>query len=264
MLDLGTGYRPDGHEQRDLDERRGLIVPPELSAAPGLVTTDNRKVFSPPRRNQKKSNYCVRFSTCRGLEHLLVRAGRPALQFSPLFQGWNDAMPGDQGENVGTQVYLAAAAANKIGVCSESLYPFELAVAGDYLTRMKVRPGAEAFREAERHQVVESRRLPDGDWPAMLGMLQRGIGIVFGMPLRTSFFTSTNGGQGGVVDNSTGKVEGWHAMYVIDAEEFQGKQYVVVDGSWAEPKPYLIPVGAFGTNEFRDLRVFIDIEELKK
>lgn len=265
MPDLGTGYRPDDPAQRVTDTLAGLVLPPTLSVTPGQVTTDNRAKFNPPRRNQRRSNFCVRFAVCRALEHLEVRRGGKRVPFSPLFHSWNDAMQGDQGLNVGTQIYLSANAASIVGVCSEDRVPWEIAP-DDYLTRMKARPNAEAFREAERHQVLPgsgSLRIPNGDWAGMKATLERGIGFVFGMPLRTSAFKVMNPAKGGIIDNTSGMIEGYHAMYALDAKVVNGKQYVSIDGSWAEQDELLVEVGRFGTDEFTDNRAFLDMEEIK-
>lgn len=258
-----TGFRPDTDDQRraDFDNDRVAWIRFGLDLRLGAaITTENSDSFHPPRRKQKRSNFCVRFAMCRALEHAESRIGKPYDAYSPLFLAWHDAMQGDQGENVGTQIYLSAQAAHAIGICSEDLYPFEI-MPEDYLARMRSRPNSETYVEAERHQIVESFRIADGNIAEMLGALGKGFGFVFGMPLRQSFFDSTQG-DGGVVDNSGGAILGYHAMYGIDARVVNGKQFIVVDGSWGEAAHYLIPAGAFGTNEFRDLRVVVRAEEL--
>lgn len=259
--DFGTGYRPDDDAHRVTDEHAGKM----LTIAPvsaGTFETDNRALFNPPRRNQKKSNFCVRFAMDRALRHLAARKKQKDIPFSPLFMAWNDAMPGDQGYNVGTQIYLSAQAATKYGVCSDDAYPFEISP-DDYLTRMKWRPNGEAYREAERHQMTESLRIENGDWLMMAATLQRGIGFVFGMPIRESALKVMNPAKGGIIDNSGGKIIAYHAMYVIDAKIVGGQQHVEIDGSWAEENPLLLPVGKFGTDEFTDIRVVVDQEEVK-
>lgn len=258
---MHTGYRPDTATQRSSESTGRLREVFSLNRVSGPITTKNADSFHPPRRNQKRSNFCVRFGMCRALEHAESRIGKPYVPYSPLFLGWHDAMQGDQGANVGTQIYLSAQAAHAVGVCSDDLHPWEIQP-HDYLSRMRTRPDSEMYAEAERHQVVESFRLTDGVLETMLSALEGGFGFVYGMPLRQSFFDSTQG-DGGVVNNSGGVIVGYHAMYAIDARVVNGKQFIVVDGSWGEKEHYLVPAGVFGTAEFRDLRVVVRTEETR-
>lgn len=261
MSDFLTGYKPDDAVQRVTDERAGLVVPPSLSAPIGNTITQNRDVFDPPRRAQMKSNYCVRFAMCRALEHAEVKGGLPYIPFSPLFLGWHDAMQGDQGLNTGTQIYLSAAAANRYGVCSEDGYPWQKSAADDYLVRMRQRPPDDMYPEAERHQVVNSYRINDGNVGTMLDVLRRGFGFVFGMPLFTSFYDT---GDDGIVNNTSGRLEGWHAMYGLDADVVGGVQGVWVDNSWSEVfgKEGRVFLNVGEISRFKDIRVVTGVEQL--
>lgn len=262
-MDRGTGWRPDDPLTRYLDSvMPGAVMKPPVGAL-GAVETDNAAKFLPRFKDQKRSQFCVRFAVTTLIEHLESRLGLPYVAKSPLMLAWTSAAPGDQGRNVGTYVALGVQAAATYGVCSDDHYPFERQP-GDYLIRLKLRPDDETFRIAERHQVTKSQRIPDGDWPTMAGSLQRGISFAFGTPLRSSALALMNTDKGGVVDNSSGAIEGYHSMVALDGVVVGGKQYVRLIDSWGpRTEPLLWPVGRYGTDEWTDNRAVLAVEEVK-
>lgn len=252
------GFRPDSDAHRVTDELAGRTLPASFSAASGVVT-HNRDLWAPPVRNQRKSNFCVRFAGCDALDFLRVKAGKPSAPFSPLFASWNDAMPGERGQNVGTMIYLFAQAAKTIGVCSEDAYPWEL-TADDYLTRMKVRPPEFAYTEAERHQATGSYRLLDGDPGQILASLQKGLVVQIGFPVDKGF--EDTGADGMAPPFVPADLLGWHSTLVVDADMIDGTQYFWVRNSWGptwgKGGNYL--VRATEATRWRDGRVYTDTE----
>lgn len=251
------GYRPDSIAQRAADYAAGNVYESRRYSA-GLVRTENRDKFDVPVRDQMQSNFCVRFAVARAMEYCEVVAGRDWAPFSPLFHAWNDAMSGDQGLNVGTQIYLSAEAAQVIGLCSEDREPWELSQPHDYLQRMKVRPSPAAYAEAGRHQVVKHSRVRDGDVAAVLDSLQRGNVLVLGVPVREGFWKTR---ADGIISN-VGAITGWHAMLCRDAVVIGGAQFVEFDNSWSARfgDQGRVRMTVTQLAEFRDGRVFAAVE----
>lgn len=226
--DFGRGYRPDGVAQRVLD----VSVPTSFSASTPHDADLIAALGVPyPVKNQKKSNFCVRFARASACEIVAVLHGQaPLVSLSPLMAAWDDAMPGDQGRNVGTQIYLSAEAARTIGTCLEATYPFELTTNDDYLTRMKVRPPEYAYVEAERHQAVKSYRLPDGDFTAIIAALDNDCPVQIGTPIRPNFWNGLN--ADGVIDNKGTPIDGYHSMLVVGMKQIGSKWYFKLLNSW--------------------------------
>lgn len=263
-MQRGTGWLPDDPLSRFIDRMTpGSTVVPPVGATPALVQTDNASRWAPPFRDQQLSQFCARFSTCAAIEHAEFRAGLPAVEKSPLFLAWLSAPPGEQGRNTGTWVYLAMQAATTYGVPSEDQYPWST-TAANYLARMKVRPDDESFKVASRHQILVTQRVPDGSWPAMVALFQRGIGFTLNVPLRQSALAVMESGHGGIVDNSGGSIVGYHSLYAYDAVVIGGKQYARVRNSWGPDTDFLYwPVGRFGTDEATDGRAVLSVEEVR-
>ena len=222
------GYIPDDDSQRWMDRVSGRMYSPVLAAPSAPVQTDDPPVI--PIRDQGSSNFCVRFAMCRALEHAEALATGSWLgHFSPLFHAWNDAMPGDQGLNEGTQIYLSAQAASRYGICSELAHPWERSRPDDYMTRMRSRAPDHCYREAARHQVIDDYRIMDGDVTGVLGAILDGFAGVYGTPVGETFSTNDDG-----ILINVGAIRGWHAMTARQLIVLANTQYVKCDNSWSE------------------------------
>lgn len=211
-----------------------------------------------PVRDQQQTNYCTRYAVCGALELWEAREmGQRVSYLSPHFLAWVDD-PSYRGRNLGQAIYISADAARRYGVCSDMEFP-SATLTERPQDRVSTAPDRTAYTEAERHQVLQSYRIEDGDLPAVYAALVQGHSVVFGMYLREGFYTRT--GVDGIVKN-TGNGVGWHAMLCVALVTVGGVLYALTRNSYGTDFGHhgyvLIPMDEM--EKARDLRVFTNLE----
>lgn len=254
----GRGLHLDDPRLDPLDRRYGV-----RAGAGALQVSKNRDRFLPETKDQRRSNACVGFSGALALEALeFAVTGKVPPKYSPMF-GWYNARAaiGQQGVNSGCTIRDYAECAKRYGVCSEDREPFNLEKLDDYLVRLSHRPSAASYEEAERHQILESYALPDGDLEAAGDALVRGYGFQTAFPVYDSFFDTP---ATGIVPKWLGNLSGWHAVYAIDIDRVDGVWGLWMVNSWGKDfgkgGQFFISQEMYA--RFQDSRVYSKVEVL--
>lgn len=220
----GTGWIPDAPEK---DSKDWTI--PSLPRPSGTVVTRNRDVFSPPARNQKRSNECTNFSLALAMQHAHQRQEGRSFPFSAQFNAWCSRTQEERETNTGVMIRTACDAVRRYGICSEDQHPFE-ASGADYLTRLATTPPDDAFSEARNHQSLKHYRVADGDIGGIEAAMAAGYGVIIGIPLYANFH---NPPSTGVIPLPAGGITGYHAMYALDVDVIGGEQVYLTLNHWS-------------------------------
>jgi C1A family cysteine protease len=129
---------------------------------------------------------------------------------------------GQVAEDAGVDNRIMLSVMAKAGVPSESLWPYDE-------DRWNVKPGIEAYRDAERHQILEYH-LVEG-LEEMLQCLAEGYAFIGGMPVYESFEVV---GPGGYIPmpGPKEKMLGGHDMYYCGYDDH--RQIISGQNSWGK------------------------------
>jgi Papain family cysteine protease len=185
-------------------------------------------------QNQLHSNSCVANATCSVLEILLSRAGQ-FRDLSRLFHYYNvRELWGMQNADQGAKGREAMKVACNLGICSESLWPFDLSKVND-------KPPQVCYDEA--------LKIAGGEYCALGGdevvpeqdkrcALAEGYPIFFCAELHQPFMSL----QGSTLEETADKIASFafgrpsgmpsHAMVFVGYRMYKGKLHYLIENSW--------------------------------
>lgn len=215
------GYIPDLKDQRDI-----LYGAMQKQVIDPLPSDIDLRDFSPPINDQGASSSCVFNAAVKSLHFLQLREWKQELVFlSRLFAYYNTrVLEGTEDQDPGATLRGAIKALAKHGVCSETLWPFDLA-------KLKDRPLPNCFAEAESRRISCYQRLVTID--DMLQCLAEGFPFIFGVTIYESFESEEVKKTGNVpmpVWNE--RTLGGHAMW-CNGYDLLSKTFLV-GNSWGE------------------------------
>jgi len=222
------GWKKDKFDARDYKMK---LSPPDTKI-PDKV--DLRSQF-PPVYNQDLSDCTANASVggiCRDLMQENLPKDNSIVTLSRLFQYYNsrlvDQQNGDGSTNDDNGSYLRSAlsAANKYGVCSEKLWPYE-----DTSNKYKIEPSKSAYEDAKKYKVDQYFRV--GSLFDAKVALSHGYPIVCGIPVYSECFETEIAKTHGVIPNppQNKTLEGGHAICLVGFSTSDG--VFIFRNSWS-------------------------------
>ena len=167
------GWIPDRPDYRDR-LYAAIARPPRRMPA----SVDLRSSCSPVE-NQGRLGSCTANALAGNLEFLEKKAARPVTDLSRLFIYYNErVLEGTINEDAGAMLRDGVKSLVKVGVCSETKWPYNIA----QFTR---KPAAACFKEAADHQVTSYHRIVG--LQQMRQCLAEGFPFVFGFSVYEGF-----------------------------------------------------------------------------
>ena len=132
-----------------------------------------------PVENQGQIGSCTANALAGNLEFLFKKAGHPITDLSRLFIYYNErTMEGTINEDAGAMIRDGVKSLVKIGVCSEKLWPYNVA-------RFTQKPPAACYKDGANHQVTTYHRILT--LTQMKQCLAEGYPFVFGFTVYEGF-----------------------------------------------------------------------------
>ncbi|CAF5116687.1 unnamed protein product, partial [Rotaria sp. Silwood1] len=163
-------------------------------------------------------------------EYLLKKTTGRHIDVSRLFMYYTARVKGniDGGpiEDVGCVMTDAIEALSELGVCLESVWPYDI-------TKVDTRPSEQAFAQAKDHPIKPAASV-DIDLKAMKNCLADGFPFAFGLDLFASFNKASEGGVVPMPDKNEMSLEihGSHAMLAVGYND--ESRTFTVRNSWGE------------------------------
>lgn len=220
------GWRHSNPDARDL-----IHQPPALIDLPTVV---DLRPNCPPVYDQGQLGSCTANASCGAFEFDLLRQGLTDFTPSRLFQYYNSrVLSHDVHADNGSTVRDANKALAKYGVCSESLWPYNVAMVFH-------KPAKSDYKAALSNKITQYMRVSQ-DIVSMKATLAGGLPIQIGFTVYDSF-ESDEVAQTGIVpmpDLTSESVLGGHAVLIcgfFDSDVVNGQvlsNYFIVRNSWS-------------------------------
>ena len=221
-LSHGTGWKPDLPDFRDHPysfSRHSSEFAGKLPARVDLSTSPHM----PPIADQGNLGACTAFATCAAFDYLDSVSGNPFLAPSHLFQYYNSrALEHTTGEDSGASIRDAIKVTGKVGMCRETMWPYDIA-------KFSKRPPRPCFAEAHEYIVSEYLRVDNTDRDQLRECLAAGHPIVFGATLYESF-ENPNRRAEIPMPKSGEQVLGGHAQLIVGYDD--ARKMFLVRNSW--------------------------------
>ncbi|MGZ4036009.1 MAG: C1 family peptidase [Bacteroidia bacterium] len=214
------GWKPDLPDHRD-----------HLYAAPAHITTklpssvDLRKLC-PPVYDQGQLGSCTANSIAGAIQFEQMKQKKKSFTPSRLFIYYNErSIEHTINEDNGAQIRDGIKSVNKLGVCAETLWPYD-----DGKKQFMVKPTPKCYQSALDNQVVSYQRLVQS-LVQMKGCLASGYPFVFGFTVYDNIYSD--------VVTKTGKLdlpgpkdamEGGHAVMCVGYDDKE--QRFIIRNSW--------------------------------
>lgn len=206
----------DHHDHRD--HMYSAVAPIEV---PDLV--DLRKGCSPVQ-NQDNLGCCTGFAIVGALEYDENKQRETFIKLSELFVYFNERdYEGDINKDAGAQIRNGIKLIAKLGVCQESLWPYNE-------TKFKDRPSLECFQDGLLHRALSYERVIV-DQTNFEHALAAGYPVVMGITVFESFESDEVAANGLVPLPQRGeKCMGGHAVLAVGYD--RTRKLVIVRNSW--------------------------------
>jgi C1A family cysteine protease len=212
------GWIPDIPDARDF-----MFSAPEAVLRSMPASVDLRSQC-PPVYDQGQLGSCTANAIGGAFEFMQLKEGLEDFMPSRLFIYYNERkIEGTVGEDSGAMIRDGIKSVNKIGVCLEDMWPYDIA-------RFTEEPPAEAYTGAKAHQVTVYRRVLQR-LQQMQGCLASGTPFVVGFSVYESF-ESEEVAKTGVVPMParSEKLLGGHAVLAVGYDDVS--QRFLVRNSW--------------------------------
>jgi C1A family cysteine protease len=215
------GWRPDAADPRD----RIYRAPRRLFGLPSSV--DLRASCSPVE-DQGDIGACAGHAVVGALEFLEIketRYGDGLGDLSRLMAYYSGReLEGTVEDDAGCQIRDVVKAAAKVGVCAETLWPYDV-------TRFAVKPSDDAYADAAQHRITTYHRIVGLD--AARACLAEGFPFIFGFIVYNSF-DSDEVARTGIqpMPQANERELGGHAVLAVGYDD--AAQQLIVRNSWGE------------------------------
>lgn len=211
------GWVPDLPDHRD-KLYSSIAAPPKK-----LPSKVDLRASCPPVEDQGQLGSCTANALVGNLEFLEKKAGHTVTDLSRLFIYYNErAMEGTIGEDAGAAIRDGVKSLVKLGVCSEKIWPYNIA-------KFTQKPSRTCFRQAADHQVTSYHRILS--LQEMRQCLAEGYPFVFGFTVYTAFESAAVAKSGKLnLPKSREKVLGGHAVCAVGYNN--STKRILVRNSW--------------------------------
>ena len=204
----------------DIKDDRDYIFCNEIPQT--LPTSIDLRFLCGDIENQLNTGSCVANSSVSALEIILKR-GNKFFNLSRLFQYYNLREPYSnlKDKDVGAYTRDAFKFVNKLGICSENSWKFDVA-------KVNTKPDQDCYTEALNHVVTKYERILTDDNCLMniKTVISKGYPVLFGASIGKSLYTIGKNVYKGVNND----VIGGHAMTIVGYDD--SKQVFIVENSW--------------------------------
>lgn len=186
-----------------------------------------------PIADQGSLGCCSGFGIAKGFrECLLIKSGS-YIPLSPMFEYYNErAMEGNINDDSGASIRDGMMALNKIGVCPESDYPYEV-------TKFTLTPSQQAYNDASKYKINSYYRV--NDLNGIKQALAQGLPVVIGIDVYESFESDVAAKTGVVPMPKWGEQNlGAHCICLVGYQDtnngilgFIKQGYVTFRNSWS-------------------------------
>lgn len=226
------GWSPDLPDQRD-----HVYGAPLAKLGPLPAKIDLRKACPKEVYDQGQIGSCTANAIAGAIEFDLLKQQKTVFTPSRLFIYFNEReMEHSVTQDSGAQIRDGVKSANKLGVCPETLWPYD-ATPADPNTNIwpagakpAQKPAPACYAEALKHQVLNYQRV-SRSLSQMKGCLAAGYPFVFGFTVYDSFESPAVAKTGDLnMPTSTEAVVGGHAVLAVGYDD--GTQRFIVRNSW--------------------------------
>lgn len=212
--------------RRDKPDPRDFVYVPRFQVSLYPETT-NRKNFKnfPFRWDQGNRGSCTGHGGAAAFVQALIKNNQPVFEPSRIFAYYNAREDDMKGEDSGASIRDMIKALAKYGVCPEESWKSDP-------DKFAVKPSAEAYAEAEKHQAIEYYRIHPITKEAIMDAIYNGYAVVYGQMLYESFMSEKVAATGIVpYPNKCWEQEyGGHCKAALDYE----KEGVFDINSWGK------------------------------
>ncbi|MGZ4123276.1 MAG: C1 family peptidase [Tumebacillaceae bacterium] len=212
--------------QRDrLDLRDKMYHSPDFRTPEHLPASVDLRAQCSPIVDQGQLGSCTANAIASGLrEYLLLQSGQELTRLSRLFLYWHEReIEHTVNEDSGAMIRDGMKVLQKLGVCPEVDYPYEISHFTD-------RPSPQAEQDALTNRISEYHRVTNLN--LLKAALASGLPVVLGFSVYESFESAETAKTGIVTipDPSMEQLLGGHAVLAVGYDD--AKQQVIVRNSW--------------------------------
>lgn len=214
------GYIKDKIDSRDLFHN--FKVHPFLDNFKKVDLRDSM----PPIYDQGSLGSCTANGIAAAYEYDMMKQGENNI-FCPsrLFIYYNERdMEGTINEDSGAQIRDGIKSINKIGVCKEDDWPYDI-------SKFKEQPDQNCYEFAKDHHSVEYKRVIN-TIPQIKQCLLNGFPIVFGFVVFESFMKITDSGIMQLPNPDVEQELGGHCVVACGFETIGDTEYIICRNSW--------------------------------
>jgi C1A family cysteine protease len=214
------GWVPDLPDHRD-----HLYAAPPHVIAKLPVKMDLRK-SCPPVYDQGQLGSCTANSIGAAVQFEQMKQKKKSFIPSRLFIYYNErAMEHTINSDAGAQIRDGIKSVNKLGVCPETLWPYD-----DGKKKFMKKPGDTCYKEAAKNQVVSYQRVTQ-TLMQLKGCLADGYPFVFGFSVYDNMYSDKVTKTGILtLPGPKDKSEGGHAVMAVGYDD--AKQWFIIRNSW--------------------------------
>lgn len=213
----GLGWLPDLPDIRDMD--LSLTAADLGMTLPTTVRLD-QEPWMPPVYDQGQLGSCTANALAAAVEFDLRKQEMVDFMPSRLFIYYNERVIEKTVDyDAGALIRDGAKTLHRIGVCSESMWPYDPA-------RFTEKPPATAYLDARNTKAVAYQRVSRRD---VRHVLAGGTPIVFGFTVYSNFYDI---GDNGIMSMPVGDVKGGHAVMLCGYDRLDNGLYFRVRNSW--------------------------------
>jgi C1A family cysteine protease len=210
--------------KKDLPDRRDHIIPIKHTVLPKIV---DLRENCPETYNQGKLGSCTANSIAFAYQYNEIKQEEQDVFIpSRLFIYYNERnMEGNIDKDSGAAIRDGIKSINKIGVCSEKVWPYNI-------EKFTEKPKRVCYIIAKNHRSIEYHKVIQNE-NNIKNILSEGYPIVFGFAVYESF-ESVNVAKNGIVSmpKKNEKLLGGHAVAIVGYTTINNEDYFIVRNSW--------------------------------
>ena len=226
------GWSPDLPDQRDQ-----VYGAPLAKLGPLPAKVDLRKACPKTVYDQGRIGSCTANAIAAAIEFDLLKQAKTVFTPSRLFIYFNEReMEHSVTQDNGAQIRDGVKSANKLGVCPETVWPYDDTPADPNTNiwpagaKPAQKPAPACYTEALKHQVLNYQRV-SRSLSQMKGCLAAGYPFVFGFTVYDAFESAAMAKSGDLdMPSSTETVVGGHAVLAVGYDD--AAQRFIVRNSW--------------------------------